>query len=135
MGKSRVTITGGKELLAALENLATVGKGVKLIEAVNAGLLVIQNEAQAQTPYLTGTLRRSIHLGEGKTGATNAYNTTGTDVAYAARIEYGFDATDSLGRSYHQSAQPYLRPAFDGKKDEATGTVADMIRELIAGAT
>lgn len=35
----------------------------------------------------------------------------GTAVVYAGRIEFGFAGTDSLGRNYNQSAQPYLRPA------------------------
>ena len=44
----------------------------------------------------------------------------GSGVAYAARIEFGFQGTDSLGRSYNQAAQAYLRPAVKDNETRIT---------------
>ncbi len=47
-------------------------------------------------------------------------------------IEFGFDdMTDSLGRTYHQKPQPYMRPAYDTKQREAVKEVEDVLRLLI----
>ena len=34
-------------------------------------------------------------------------------VAYGLRIELGFVGQDSLGRNYHQAAQPFVIPAME----------------------
>jgi len=36
----------------------------------------------------------------------------GSNVVYAARVEFGFSGTDSLGRTYNQPAKSYLRAAI-----------------------
>lgn len=100
-----------------------------------AGLLPIQNEAIELAPVLEGNLRRSIH--SEIVEATNGYaeGFTGTDVEYARRIEFGFDdMTDSLGRTYHQKPQPYFRPAYDTKQQEAIKEVEDVLLLLIEQA-
>lgn len=127
-------VKGTKELEAALEKLRKAGAGAKMATAVDAGLLVIQNEIVANAPYKTGTYKRSWHLGTPETSSTSAYNTTGTDVIYGPRLEFGFEASDALGRSYHQAAQPHVRPAFDGKRDEALAEVSAALKALIDGA-
>lgn len=133
--KAKTYVKGNKELQAALRKLAAAGDGHKLVPAVNAGLSIIQNEIQENAPYLTGTYRRSWHLGEAEASGNRAYNTTGTDLPYALRLEYGFEDTDARGRSYHQAAQPHVRPAFDNKREEALKEVKDAIVDLVSGAT
>ena len=39
----------------------------------------------------------------------------GTNVEYAARVEFGYTGPDSLGRTFNQQPRPYLRPAFASK--------------------
>ncbi len=56
-----------------------------------------------------------------------ANNKWGFDPPYARRIEYGFVGQDSLGRTYHQAAQPYMRPAVDAKRDEVRTTIKESI--------
>jgi hypothetical protein len=129
--KAKTYVKGDKELQALLKRLKAAGAGKKLVPAVNAGLSLIQNEIVANAPYKTGTYKRSWHLGEPTTTSTSAHNTTGTDVVYAARLEFGYEGTDSLGRSYHQSAQPHVRPAFDAKRDAAIQEVTDALRDII----
>lgn len=41
----------------------------------------------------------------------------GTNVEYAARIEFGFVGKDSAGRTFSQTGTPYLRPILSYKED------------------
>jgi len=103
-------------------------------EALNDPLLVgawiIANEAKKRAPYKTGTLRRDIRPELLEDGVV----VVGTSVPYARRIEFGFMGKDSRGRSYHQAARPYLRPAFDEKKKEAMGEVVEALRDILRSA-
>ena len=117
-------ITGDKQLIAKLERLSSELRGKTLERALVAGALIIQNDAKRKAPYLTGNLRRSIHIGGhddlnpdagnivDRSGnrvpnpvisATTVAVYVGTDVNYAAAVEFG---------SKTQRAQPYLRPAL-----------------------
>ena len=58
----------------------------------------------------------------------------GTDVQYARRIEYGFEGEDSRGRTYHQPAQPYLRPAIDENQEAVSREVGAALRDLLRAA-
>lgn len=58
----------------------------------------------------------------------------GTDLEYAARIEFGFTGPDSLGRVYNQPAQPYLRPAFDTKRTAAVNEIGRVLGRLAKAA-
>ena len=49
----------------------------------------------------------------------------GTNVKYAARLEFGFVGTDARGRSVSQEPRPFLRPGILGKKD----VIVRIIRE------
>lgn len=134
MASKGVYVKGDKELARKLAALRAAGIGVNLAPAVDAGLLVIQNEITANAPYKTGNYKRSWHIGEAQVSKHKAYNTTGTDVAYAARLEFGFDKADSLGRRYHQAARPHVRPAFKNKRAEALATVEDAVRDIVEAA-
>lgn len=61
---------------------------------------------------ISGRLRGSItwRLGEDELGL---YADIGTNVEYAARIELGYQGTDSLGRTYDSPAYPFLRPGLE----------------------
>lgn len=67
--------------------------------------------AKRLCPVDTGRLRSSITSELGKDG-DGLLAVVGTNVEYAARIEFGFHGTDSLGREYDQEAQPFLLPAL-----------------------
>lgn len=101
-----------KELKKAFSDMAKAAdknQEIALKLAANA----YKNDVQAGAPYLTGILRRSIHIepvsGIVKDGQNRAYVVVGTDVVYARRLEFGFyqgdgftGGVDSLGRKYHQ---------------------------------
>lgn len=132
---AEVVIIGGAELARKLAALGEAVAGEVLAGAVRSGALLVQNDAKRMAPYRTGTLRRSIHT-EVESGAGQATAEIGTDVPYGARVEFGFEGKDSLGREYHQPAQPYLRPALDENMDAAAQEIGDALRKaLLAVAT
>jgi HK97 gp10 family phage protein len=128
-----VKVTGGRELVARFGRLSDVASTKALERAVLAGAQPILNEAKRRTPYITGTLRRSLHAEITSSSRHRVDAAVGTDVAYARRIELGFAGRDSRGRVFHQPPQPYLRPAFDTKRDAAieamTGAMRDQLRK------
>lgn len=150
VGTASVGVLMDRETVsAALAKLGPSLLGQKLELALVAGALLAANDAKRRAPIVTGTLRRSIHIGghtaltpdfEGhdiggnEVDATHAQVLVGTDVEYAARIEFGFMGADSLGRTYHQSPQPYLRPAVDENLERIQQTVMTVLDGLLRAA-
>jgi hypothetical protein len=130
-----VRIQNMPEFKAVMLALRNAPSGNALASVALAGILPIQNAAIIMAPYLSGTLKRSIHSEIKRADAFSAFVVTGTDVAYARRVEFGFDGVDSLGRTYHQAAQPYMRTAYDTHKSDAIGEVTEGLRSLIMAAT
>lgn len=147
-----MTMVGMKDLSRKFNRLSDIGQGKTLFRAGVVGMLVIINEAKRLAAYKTGTLRRSLHvggaagetpdfeggldkgysdLGQGEVKAQSAEVYGGTDVPYARRIEMGFEDSDSLGRSFHQKARPFLRPAFDTKIDAAIEAMRKAFVDLV----
>lgn len=87
---------------------------VALRDAVYAGALVIENEAKLRAPVLTGTLRRSINTQVENRGELRVVARIGPNTDYAAFLEFG---------TSRMAARPYMRPALDSKRAEATATV------------
>lgn len=82
-------------------------------EIVRKTLFDVQAGAQAHVPVVTGNLKNSIATeteGDGLSGQVF------TNVAYAARIEFGFVGADRLGRVYNQAPQPYMLPAAEAAR-------------------
>lgn len=129
-----MTLTGDRELWAALGRLTGAVAGGTLLNAVKAGALIVQNDAKRRAPYESGTLRRSIHMETAESSRTRAAVIVGTDVEYAARQEFGFDGPDALGRVYHQSPHPYLRPARDENQAAVHREINDAAAQLIRQA-
>lgn len=127
-----VSVRGGPELAAKLRRLSDEMAGTALEHAATAGALPVQNAAVKKAPFLTGTLRRSIHIETVRRSRTRADVAVGTDVPYARRQEFGFSGADSLGRHYNQPAHPYLRPALDENKGNVVREIGDALRALLA---
>jgi len=69
----RFAWVGLKEAIHSFDGLGRNVSGKQLIAGVVAGAMHIRNKASANAPYLTGTLRRSIHIG-GYTNLTPGFN-------------------------------------------------------------
>lgn len=104
-----VEISAG--LRAKLNAIAAAFGGDAVHIPLMAGAVIVSSAAAANAPVLTGTLRRSI-----RAEVVSRDVLVGSDVPYARRIEYGFQGTDSRGRTYHQAARPYLRKALDERR-------------------
>lgn len=141
-----VQIQGMDSLMRHFAALEQVAQNQMVERALVAGALLIQNDAKAKAPYLTGNLRRSIHIGghddlnpganaivdrngvpvpppEHRPGQTAVY--VGTDVNYAAPVEYG---------TSRRRGHPYLRPAADEQGAAAAREVGEAFRDLIRAA-
>lgn len=134
--------------LAALSRLA---QGDVLEQALHAGAQEIRNAAQDKAPYLTGTLRRSIHSETTEKSGTRVVVQVGTDLEYAAMQEFGgeivpknakrlvfeVDGKKVFAKKVTIPAHPYLRPAFDEQKSESVRqfrlAVADQVRQVASG--
>ena len=137
MGAFTVTVTGDKAVRRRLGAVGRelAGKGTDV--ALRAAALIPMNAAKRNAPYLTGNLRRSIHVGgpgDGLEGGTTGTNigkagkhtvAVGTNVVYARIIEYG-----GPGRA----AKPYLRPALDNNKREIQKEFTDALRDVLKAA-
>ena len=142
----RIRIEGDKALIAKLDKLGDVATGRRLEQALTAGALIIQNAAKIKAPYISGNLKRSIHIGghedlnpdkgdivdrtgeavpRPELGQNTVAVYTGTDVSYAGPVEYG-----ARGRR----AKPFLRPAADENKGAVAKEVGEALRDLVNAA-
>lgn len=126
-----------------LRGFDALSLGVKYLQvAASAGLengvgsaaLQIEQEAKTIVPVKTGALRDSIHTEHRVNEPQKQEFAVLPDTPYAARIEFGFVGTDSLGRNYHNAAQPFMRPAYDAKRDEAKKIIEDSLMEAVSNA-
>lgn len=142
-----VAVIGEAELRRKLVSLSAAVRGAHLQAAVRSGALLIENSGKGKAPYRTGTLRRSIHT-EVEGDDSRAEATIGTDVVYAAQVEFGGTITPKKAKMLHwvgsdgldhfafavtQPARPFLRPAFDEERGAAVDEVKAALTELING--
>lgn len=153
--KTSMKVEGLNELRLALRRLPVELQDRELARAASAGAKVIAAEAQVRAPVLKephasrvpGLLRRMIRGTAGKR--------RGTEAAAFVSIKYpsgklaqrlskaagpGWRLLDpyywrfvEFGTS-HAKAQPFIRPAFDSKKEAAVAAIAEALRSGIARA-
>lgn len=140
----RVEVQGIEELRAKIRNmgeeLATV-----LEDAANQGAMIVVREAQLNSAKgggfpnrITGNLFRSIPAVSPVTVSKSRNRVevaVGSSAEYARRLELGFVGTDSLGRRYHQSPRPYIKPALDTNRKRVEEEMAKRFRQVIGGYT
>lgn len=135
-----VHISGLDQATAKVKYITTAARqGLKF--GVGEAALLFETAAKEFVPVKTGRLRDAIHTETVTDEAEKqvlqvlpfvpAANKWGFDPPYARRIENGFSGTDSLGRTYNQAAQPYMRPAFDTKRTEAEAAIRDNVEESV----
>lgn len=127
----KMWIKNPEELHRAFHDCDQLTQARYLEAAVMVGLLPIQNQAVVNAPKISRNLARSIHSEIMESRQGYCEGATGTNLDYARRVELGFVGVDSLGRSYNQAAQPYLRPAFDEKRKEAVQEMGDSLNDIL----
>jgi HK97 gp10 family phage protein len=121
-----VTLEGAEDLDRALRQVSGRATGLTLARAADAGAQVIAEEAKRLAPRDTGALADGITVQPGKLqqGRAQINVGPGKDEWYGALQELGTE---------HMPAHPFLRPALEGKKDEAAEAVRDVLREALKG--
>jgi HK97 gp10 family phage protein len=99
-----VTIRGGPELAAKLGRLSAAAAGEALENALVTGALKIVNAAQEKAPWLTGNLRRSIHVG----GHADESLSVGLSQNIATRAYEGTEGTDIGGNKHSRTKATVL---------------------------
>lgn len=94
----------------------------KVKAGIKAGLLLITNEAKIKVPVITGTLKRSIHDEPVRTESGGFSGRVGTNVKYAAKIEFGGSLKVPDG---------YLRVSLDEKGDEAVREIISSLKQIL----
>ena len=140
-------LTGFKELAEALKKLGARAAKNALRRAVSAGAAEVRNQARANAPVDSGTLKRSIAIKRekdqrggplaatytvfvkqaknGSVGQKNVKANGKFDAYYARFVEFGTSKVP---------AQPFLEPAFQTTKSEAVKIIGETIDEGIQKA-
>lgn len=127
------TMSGFAELDARLAKLPTAMRPEIVTPALMAGGEVIAEEARVLVPVRSGNLRDSITVGteplnSAAGGLTALGETVNVGPAQGKDAEHdGFYGHMIEFGTKHAAAEPFMRPAFDSKKDEAFEVIADRI--------
>lgn len=129
-----VKIVGIDELSAKIGLLLLLASDQQMLESLMLGGLVIEREIKIhirqQRLILTGQLRNSIRAEAFTIGGKPAV-IIGTNIVYAAIHEFGGQA--GRNKATKIPARPYMRPAWDAKKDEALDVVEEQLRNKVLG--
>lgn len=140
MAKTTVTVSGLRELDAALGQLPkSTGKAALRRTLKKAGQ-PIADDATAKAPVLTGALQISIGVGTKLTRRqSKLHRKMFKDDKASAEVFVGAgglaQATQAEFGNHHQAAEPYMRPAWDGNKDQALEIIeAELGAEIMKAA-
>lgn len=121
----KVTMVGDKAVAEALNRLGSNLSGNMMVKAVVSGAWILSARMKQLAPYLTGTLRRSLHIG-GHTSLAAGFNPSegysdiGGEVITADRVgvETGtnlvYAGVQEFGGIIHAKPTPYVYGAYRG---------------------
>jgi HK97 gp10 family phage protein len=129
-------VLGLTKLLKRLESVPAKIAKKMFRKSLREGAKVIQKEVKRRAPRRTGALRRGITVRAGRrsriTASVNILTPSREKLGlpleatgyYPAVIEYGAPRRGV-------PADPYIRPAFESKRDEAERVIAANLRQFI----
>ncbi|MBF0438308.1 MAG: HK97 gp10 family phage protein [Magnetococcales bacterium] len=140
-----VTVEGLSELSNALRQMSVRLQANGVAAAIYAAAAIIRNQAKANAPVQTGTLKRAIYASKDRSKTTTTTKAmivgvrkgkklrtvnsrgrnTSRDAYYADWVEFGTKKTP---------AQPFLRPAFESTKEEALGALKTRLSKAVDDA-
>lgn len=129
--KTTVQMTGLRELGAALKELDSRVQKRIARSATAAGARVIANEAKARVPVDKGTVKKNIRTANLKPSQPGIQETavgvrvkgkTDESAWYWFLLEFG---------TAKMSAYPFMRPAFEAKKEEAANKIKDQLKKRL----
>lgn len=121
-----ITLSGTEVFLSDLEKM--IPSDTNVDAALAEGAEVIAREMRRLAPVKSGKLKNAIKVGKARNGRNGRQVTVGVhrrdfsgDDYYPAFVEYGH------GGPRPAPPHPFIRPAFDLKKDEAWSTVKQAV--------
>jgi HK97 gp10 family phage protein len=121
-----ITLSGTEVFLSDLERM--IPSDTNVDAALAEGAEVIAKEMRQLAPVKSGKLKSAIKVGKARNGRNGRQVTVGVhrrdfsgDEYYPAYVEYGH------GGPRPAPPHPFIRPAFDLKKDEAWNTVKQAV--------
>jgi len=134
-------IEGFEELNRKLSQLVTVADNKQLMTALIAGALEISNKAKENAHVLTGTMRRSIHVGD-NTDKTPDFQQSDeySDIGLPpqgrnnAKVKIGSNLRYAYVEEFRGGSHAFLRPAADSEADAARIQVAKALEKLVRSA-
>jgi len=121
-----ITVSGTEVLLSDLERM--IPSDTNVDAALAEGAEVIAKEMRQLAPVKSGKLKSAIKVGKARNGRNGRQVTVGIhrrdfsgDDYYPAYVEYGH------GGPRPAPPHPYIRPAYDLKKDEAWSIVKQAV--------
>ena len=121
-----ITLSGTEVFLSDLERM--IPSDTNVDAALAEGAEVIAKEMRQLAPVKSGKLKSAIKVGKARNGRNGRQVTVGVhrrdfsgDDYYPAYVEYGH------GGPRPADPHPFIRPAFDLKKDEAWNTVKQAV--------
>lgn len=133
-----ISLKGAKELDLKLSNLPLKVSKKIAMTALRSGGKIIRDRARMLCPVLTGTLQKSIKVRVPRRKKRNEATILigidsvpmggrmGGKAFYGAFVEFG---------TSKMAANPYMRPAFDGTKNEVIETISNDLAAGIGLAT
>jgi len=121
-----ITLSGTEVFLSDLEKM--IPSDTNVDAALAEGAEVIAREMRQLAPVKSGKLKSAIKVGKARNGRNGRQVTVGIhrrdfsdDDYYPAYVEYGH------GGPRPAPPHPYIRPAFDLKKDEAWSIIKQAV--------
>jgi phage gpG-like protein len=125
-----MVLVGNQCVTWAADQWRTNGYSPRTREKEKTGNLV--NSLTYSTHQEQGPVGKMTDPGIGGTNLAKAPTEhsvrIGTNVVYAARVEFGFTGTDSLGRNYNQPPKSYLRAGIIPRKNQIMRIIDRAIR-------
>jgi HK97 gp10 family phage protein len=134
-----------RQLKRQLDRLkGTVASDKTIRNALTSAARPMRNDAKDRAPEDTGELKRSIRIRTRKVADYGYRAFVAARTYYAHLVEFGVAPhyiKRKKGRGRRRvlhpghAAQPFLRPAFDTKKDDSVRIARDRLRKAIAKVT
>jgi HK97 gp10 family phage protein len=137
-------LTGFKELADALRELGPRVARNSLRRAVSAGAAEIRNDAKARAPVDTGEMRKDIMIKRERDTKGEMAATYSVFVRSGKKSRLAGKSRDVQKDSYYwkfvefgtskMAAKPFLRPAFESRKEEAVKVIGEKLDEGVQKA-
>jgi len=138
---AEVKLTGFKELADALRELGPRVARNALRSSVSAGAAVIRNDARNRAPVDTGEMKKDIQIKRERDAQGEMSAKYSVFVRSGKKSRLSGKSRDVQKDSFYwrfvefgtskMAAQPFLRPAFEAKKEDAIKAIGEKLDERI----